>query len=161
MGAFVRSLLSARRSVVGSTLCGGAAIGLLASHAPAFNASDSSLGSMWAAAIDGMIDVPSSEDISTPTAYAGHKVLYMAPNPDAKPRAWPRIWRRSMVFSLTAHNPMGEDAPADVNRAMNDRLEKDLEELAKPEPRESHVAPRATGLAIFLLLPRLAIAAAL
>lgn len=55
--------------------------------------------------------------------------MYLAPMDDAPTRQWPKIFAKSTIFALTAHNPMGVDAPAAANRAANDRLEYDLTEM--------------------------------
>ena len=47
---------------------------------------------------------------------------------------WPKIFSKSVVFSLTASNPMGVDVPAAQNRAANARLQSDIEAL-KVKPR--------------------------
>ena len=84
---------------------------------------------MWAAAIDGMIDVPNCEAISSSDG-----VVYLAPDANAPTQPWPRIFAKSTIFSLTASNPMGVDAPAAQNEQMNALLEKDIVEL-RTEPR--------------------------
>jgi len=133
MAAF-RSLftrLAPRRVLLGSTV--GSAALLLSAHSssrPAsMNASNDVLGSMWAAAADGMIGVPGCESLSSADG-----VMYLAPSADAPPFQWPRIMGKSTVFALTAWNPHGEDAPADYNREANARLQEDLLAL-KPTPR--------------------------
>jgi len=85
---------------------------------------DAALGELWATAVDGMIDVPGCETLASPNG-----VLYMAPTPTSSntppsPRTWPKIFARSVVFSLTASNPMGMEAPPDWNSAANAALEK-------------------------------------
>ena len=130
--AGLRSLLSAapRRCALGSTLCGGAALIIATQSPPArMLASDEALGAMWAAAVDGMIDVPGCESLSSDEG-----VLYMMPSADAPAREWPRIFAKSAIFSLTASNPMGMEAPAAANVRMNELLEEDLKRL-RPEPR--------------------------
>ena len=114
--------------------------------------SDATLGSTWATAIDGMMDVPGCEQLSSPDG-----ILFMAPKAsveapgsnsekkgwfssksaakeDEKKPAWPRIFSKSVVFSMTAWNPMGKDAPLQQNVYRNQKLEKELDRL-KPEPR--------------------------
>ena len=61
---------------------------------------------MWAAAVDGWINVPGCESLTTDEG-----VLYMAPKADAAARPIPRLVAKSTIFSLTAWNPMGKDAP--------------------------------------------------
>ena len=93
------------------------------------SSSDAALGSMWAEAIDGMINVPGCEALSTTDG-----VLYMRPAADAPAIAWPRIFSKSTIFSLTASNPMGVEVPAAQNLAANARLEEDIKNL-RQEPR--------------------------
>ena len=121
-----------RRNTLGTTLCGGAALIAATQVSPASNlsAADDALSSMWAAAIDGMKDVPGCEEISSADG-----VLYMAPNPEAPMRTWPRIFAKSTVFSLTASNPMGKEAPAAANERMNALLEEDIKNLRVVTPR--------------------------
>ena len=99
----------------------------------ASSSSDSVLGSLWATAIDGMLDVPGAKNVSSVDG-----VLYLAPLPDDKKPApkveWPRVFAKGVVFSLTAWNPMGEEAPPEYNEAANKRLEEDIKEL-RIEPR--------------------------
>lgn len=126
-----------RRCALSATVCGGSAAlayatqasGAVAAAAASPPASDASLGAMWAAAIDGMLEVPGCAELSTPDG-----VLYMAPSRDAPKVEWPRIFQKSTVFALTGCNPMGVDAPAAANREANERLEQDIQEL-RPEPR--------------------------
>ena len=84
---------------------------------------------MWAAAVDGWINVPGCESLTTDEG-----VLYMAPKADAAARPIPRLVAKSTIFSLTAWNPMGKDAPYATNEAQNEYLARDLTKL-RPEPR--------------------------
>lgn len=66
----------------------------------------------------------------------------MAPaGPTDKPAtvAWPKIFAKSVVFSLTASNPLGADAPAEWNLRANEALEKDI--LKMEQSRQ--LSPRA------------------
>lgn len=100
--------------------------------------SDEALGSLWAAAIDGMIAVPGAQDWSS-----AERVLYLAPESTAgshSPAAWPDIFVKGTVFSLTASNPMGKDAPAAANRKANGKLEEDIKSMFEGQ---SAITPRA------------------
>jgi hypothetical protein len=122
-----------RRAVLASG--GSALIGCAAYHGTtlAHGASDAALGSLWATACDGMIGVPGCAELSSDDG-----VLYMAPSSTAPdPMKWPRIFSKGIVFSLTASNPMGEDAPAAWNRQANAALEHEITHL------RSQVQPRA------------------
>lgn len=81
-----------------------------------------------------MIDVPGAEKLSSSDG-----VLYLAPMPTgskapAPKTEWPRVFSKGVVFSLTAWNPEGVDAPAAYNEEANKRLETDISEL-RVEPR--------------------------
>ena len=137
MTTFLRSLVLGatprRAALLGcSTLCGGAAI-VHATRSTAVSASaaatDKELNDMWAAAVDGWINVPGCESLTTDEG-----VLYMAPKADAAARPIPRLVAKSTIFSLTAWNPMGKDAPYATNEAQNEYLARDLTKL-RPEPR--------------------------
>lgn len=133
LGVLCRPTLRCAAAAAGgaAALCLAARHG--SAHALAASPADSALGSLWATALDGMIGVPASEHLSL------DGVLYLAPAPaDAPPPPrtdWPRLFAKGAVFSFTAHNPMGVDAPAEWNRKANEALEKDI--------REMHNAPRA------------------
>jgi len=93
--------------------------------------SDASLGSLWGTALDGMMDVPGAEALSS-----AEGVLYLtpasgseAPTPAAK---WPRLFSKGVVYSLTAQNPMGVTAPAAWNKVANEALEDDLHAIKVP-----------------------------
>jgi len=94
-----------------------------------------SLANTWSTALDGWIDAPGCESLSAPNG-----VLYMAPSTAPKEvlqggeasADWPRIVSRSVLFSLTAHNPMGKTHADDWNAAMNARLEADIGEMRRP-----------------------------
>ena len=45
---------------------------------------DAQLGSLWASALDGMIDVPGADGLASADG-----VLYLAPSPAAEARRWP------------------------------------------------------------------------
>lgn len=88
---------------------------------------DFSLVGLWGQALDGMMDVPGAEDLSSPDG-----VLYLAPCPAGKPpppAKWPKLFAKGVIFSLTAHNPMGQDAPPEWNRRANEALEADIGKL--------------------------------
>ena len=76
-----------------------------------------------------MIRVPGAEGLAAPNS-----VLYMAPTTAAAARRWPPPFENGPVFSLTAHNPMGRDAPAAQNDAANRRLHAELWALDSPAP---------------------------
>eukprot|EP00930_Biecheleria_cincta_P061151 TRINITY_DN46716_c0_g1_i1.p1 TRINITY_DN46716_c0_g1~~TRINITY_DN46716_c0_g1_i1.p1 ORF type:complete len:236 (-),score=47.10 TRINITY_DN46716_c0_g1_i1:125-832(-) len=89
--------------------------------------SDEALGSLWGEAIDGMIDVPGAQELQS-----AERVLYLAPESTAGPHSpavWPEIFVKGVIFSLTASNPMGKDAPAAVNRKANGELEEDIKSM--------------------------------
>ena len=116
------SHLLLRRAMIGSALAG-LAIHQTHTHLASAPPSDTSLGSLWAAAIDGMIGVPGSDALASPDG-----VLYMAPvvESSALPPlsvVWPKVFAKGVVFSLTASNPMGIEASVEQNRAANKRLE--------------------------------------
>ena len=92
---------------------------------------DAALGLLWGEALDGMIRVPGAEGLAAPNS-----VLYMAPTTAAAAatRRWPPPFENGPVFSLTAHNPMGRDAPAAQNDAANRRLHAELWALDAPAP---------------------------
>lgn len=118
------------RIALGAVLGGGALALGVGHHCHVRAAGPPSLGSLWAQAIDGMIDVPGCEGISSPDG-----VLYMAPvKEDPPPMDWPMVFSTGVVFSVTGHNPMGVDAPAAANREANLRLEADVRKL-RPIPR--------------------------
>jgi hypothetical protein len=129
-------LLAVARRISLGTAIGGAAIftSRAAVHAAAAPPPDAALGDLWAGAVDGMISVPGTEAIST------DGVLYMAPAPaqgKVPPKysvEWPRIFSKGVVFSLTASNPMGMDAPHEENVEANSRLEADIKSI-RPEAR--------------------------
>ena len=124
-----------RRPVVRAALAvlGGSSTAAVRSSLHAAAPSDESLSALWGAAIDGMIAVPGAERIAAPNG-----VLYLAPLPPgaAPPESveWPKVLAKSAVFALTAHNPMGEAAPAAVNREANRKLQADIASL-RPVPR--------------------------
>ena len=106
---------------------------------------DAQLGSTWTQAVDGMISVPGCSALSSPEG-----ILYMAPkvsepesrsffksktSPVVEQVVWPRIFAKSVVFSMTAWNPMGKDSPMEQNVYRNSRLAKEISELRRPEPR--------------------------
>ena len=98
--------------------------------------SDAKLSSMWTTAMDGMINVPGCDALSS-----AEGVLYLAPMPSKPPdppTAWPKIFAKGVVFALTASNPMGIDAPAAENQAANEALEQDILDLQRRQ-----MAPRA------------------
>jgi hypothetical protein len=53
--------------------------------------------------------------------------------------AWPKLFAKGVVFSLTASNPDGKDAPAAWNRSANQALEADIVQMHESR----HLAPRA------------------
>lgn len=93
--------------------------------------SDSELNQLWGSAMDGMIDVPGSDGLA-----AANGVLYLSPMGDrpALPASvsWPKVIAKSVVFSLTASNPMGAAAPAAWNSEANAALERDIASLRTP-----------------------------
>lgn len=139
-----------RRAAISAAALGGSALSL---SAVASSESDKALDNLWTGAVDGMIDAPGCAELST------DGVLYMAPRPAAAPAAasgsssswslfgaskplaqpekvdWPKIFTRSVIFSLTAHNPMGREAPAAYNTAANQHLEREIAKLRNPVPR--------------------------
>lgn len=83
------------------------------------------LSSLYAEAVEAMVDVPGCDAISSPEG-----VLYLAPASGAPvPMEWPKIISRSVIFSFTAWNPNGQTAPEAANTAANIRLEADIESL--------------------------------
>ena len=109
-------------------------VALSSSSSSAGPPSDASLGTLWAEAIDGMIDVPGASDLS----HGG--MLYLAPvgstSTPPPPVKWPKLIGKSVVYSLTAWNPMGRDAPLEQNVEANRRLEADLVDWrGNPSPR--------------------------
>ena len=91
---------------------------------------DTALGELWGTAFDGMVRVPGAEGVAAPNS-----VLYMAPTTAAAAdaRRWPPPFENGAVFSLTAYNPMGRDAPEAQNVAANRRLHAELGDLS-PAP---------------------------
>ena len=87
---------------------------------------DTELDSLWSTAIDGMVDVPGCQHLASKQG-----VLYMAPatSKNVASTDWPRIFAKSVVFSLTASNPMGIDAPDEWNQKANEALEADIRKM--------------------------------
>lgn len=113
-----------RRAVV---LAGSTAV-LGSNGAALASSSDAALGSLWSTAVDGWIDVPGSAHMPSTDG-----VIYMSPAGQgasaAVGAALPKVVAKSIIFSLTASNPMGEDAPAEWNRLANQALEVDIRKL--------------------------------
>ena len=67
--------------------------------------------------------VPGADELS----HGG--MLYLAPVGSAgtppRPVKWPKLIGKSVVYSLTAWNPMGRDAPHEKNVEANQRLQAD------------------------------------
>jgi len=83
---------------------------------------DTSLGSLWAQAMDGMCDVPGCDAISSPEG-----VMYLTPAAEAPaPVEWPRCIAKSVIYSLTAWNPNGKAASDAFNQAASKRLARDI-----------------------------------
>ena len=137
MFATLRSPL--RRAALGTA--GVVALGLTGRHQTAALSSssagpppsDAALGTLWGEAIDGMMDVPGASEIS----HDG--MLYLAPVGSVgtpPPVKWPKVIGKSVVYSLTAWNPMGRDAPHEQNVEANRRLQADLVDWrGNPSPR--------------------------
>lgn len=90
---------------------------------------DGALGTLWAAAIDGMVGVPGAQDLQS-----GNRVLYLAPESTSGSQSravWPEIFVKGTIFSLTASNPMGKDAPAAANRRANSKLEEEIKLMSE------------------------------
>ena len=100
--------------------------------------SDESLDLLWATAIDGMFNVPGCESLSSPDG-----MLYLVPASSKEggkpPAAWPKVFSKGVVFSLTASNPMGIEATSEQNREANERLQEDILLLE----RSATTCPRA------------------
>ena len=70
-------------------------------------------------------------------------MLYLAPVGSAgtppRPVKWPKLIGKSVVYSLTAWNPMGRDAPHEKNVEANQRLQADpdLAPTITPNPNSS------------------------
>ena len=140
-----------RRPVVLRLVAGSATAAMILPRcAPAFAresspSANTALNTLWTTALDGMIEVPGCEQLSS-----AEGVLYLAPAPAAPesrsklfsksdaPVAWPKIFAKSVVFSLTASNPQGSTAPAAWNREANAALEQEIGKLAA-----GRTAPRA------------------
>jgi hypothetical protein len=99
---------------------------------------NNSNSNLWSTALDGMIDVPGANDVSSPEG-----VFYLSPFPSNNPTTplpaiavppWPAIFTDGgFAFSLTAHNPMGVNVPHDDNVIANTALERDIIGLANAD----------------------------
>lgn len=91
------------------------------------------LKGLWATSFDAWQNVPNHHE----------SIVYLRPastevNPsgyDATCKTLPSIVKDVSMFALTSFNPMGEDRAVELNRAANQRLRKDLENLTNPQPR--------------------------
>ena len=91
---------------------------------------DPALQGLFSGALGGMVGVPGVRK---------GQVFYLAPAPEQPPgfpagRKWPPVFD-GVVFCLTAWNPMGIDAPPELNEQANTLLFKDLGKLRDPSPR--------------------------
>lgn len=97
---------------------------------------DSSLGQLWGAALDGhMLSYSINDHLPPP---ANTHVTYLAPNNpfDGRSSECPQPFVNRVVFSLTAWNPLGQQAPLEANQQANLKLMRDL--------RHIHPVPAAT-----------------
>lgn len=111
LALFRRALPVFPRAALAKSVLGGAlAIGLV--QQPRLSASEntssnSALGALLGQAINGHVGVPGCEALSS-----AEGVLYMAPAVGEPDRTdWPRVLAKSVVYSFTAWNPMGQVAP--------------------------------------------------
>ena len=89
--------------------------------------------------LEHLVDVAAVEvlDGGVGAAVARERVLlmYLAPVADdlpSAPVAWPKIFAKSVIFSITASNPMGFQVPPEANLAANAALEEDIRNMQRP-----------------------------
>ena len=92
--------------------------------------SDADLAATWARSTVAMVNAPGCEALNS-----ADDLVYLAPVADdlpAAPVAWPKIFAKSVIFSITASNPMGFQVPPEANLAANAALEEDIRNMQRP-----------------------------